>query len=260
MLFPCLINRPNSVYESDVSIRILLATLWANLVTHQSNSDQFYFNTFIYAFPTTHLLNRLGWREALYVNIECLTVVVSIWEKKQSARLSFVMYIIKKAFSFWHALFFICSKSSSHSHSKDRIINRPSPPAASSLLTSDGSYSSSFQQIMLRANPPLPIGNSKFQKPHRLVFFAGLLVSLLDLLLHIIPGGYRLSKGKNVCISGNSMRVSCKTGFPPLSDMCVATSCGIPAFKCHLDVLLDVLPIFPAKISRRKGVVCISRF
>lgn len=61
-------------------------------------------------------------------------------------------------------LFFIFSKSSSLSHSKDRIISRPSPPAVSSLLTWDGSYSSSFQQTTLRASPPLPTGNSEVWK------------------------------------------------------------------------------------------------
>lgn len=57
-------------------------------------------------------------------------------------------------------ILFPFSKSSSHSRTKDRITNRPSPPADSRLVTWDGSFSSSFLPIILKTSPHRPTGSS----------------------------------------------------------------------------------------------------
>ena len=68
-----------------------------------------------------------------------------------------LLVYITKLFFYLSSLF---SKSSSRSHSKDKITNRPSPPADSKLVTWEDFCSSSFRRITIKTSPPLPIGSS----------------------------------------------------------------------------------------------------
>lgn len=55
---------------------------------------------------------------------------------------------------------FLLRRSNNHSHSKDRITSRPSPLAERRMPTWEGSCSSnSFQRIILKTSPPLPVDN-----------------------------------------------------------------------------------------------------
>lgn len=94
----------------------------------------------------------------LHVSIECLEVIVLIGKKTNTHVCPLFCLLWSKHSHFCISYFLTFSKSSSHSHFKDRIINRPNPQAVSSRRTWTGSYSSSFQQITLRVSPPLPTG------------------------------------------------------------------------------------------------------
>lgn len=55
---------------------------------------------------------------------------------------------------------FLLRRSNNHSHSKDRITSRPSPLAERRMPTWEGSCNSnSFQRIILKTSPPLPVDN-----------------------------------------------------------------------------------------------------